>query len=70
MTMPFIFNTLAYANKLVETGMSKEQAEAQSLALLRYPKHSRAGRASSSDLIARIEAASLKELQWTSCGRK
>jgi hypothetical protein len=33
MTMPFIFNTLAYANKLVETGMSKEQAEAQSLAL-------------------------------------
>jgi len=31
--MPFKFNTLAYANKLVETGMPRAQAETQALAL-------------------------------------
>ena len=64
MTMPFIFNTLAYANKLVETGMSKEQAEAQSLALHEALSEGTVAPGEllilKTDLITRIEAVSAR----------
>jgi hypothetical protein len=56
MTMPFIFNTLAYANKLVETGIPSKPKHMPRLAALSEAQ-SRPVSGHPQDLIARIEAA-------------